>query len=151
MTGTRVLHAPHKGGAPALNSLLGGHEQMMFPPVAAPVLSHAKAGRLRALAVTSARPSPLLPDLPTVAASAVPGYEVETKVGIYVPVKTPRAVVTRLNGDLLAILNNPEVQARFAQAAMDVIGSTPEQAALTSRDEFAKIVRVVKDAGIRGK
>ena len=151
MAGINLLHVPHKGGGPALNSLLGGHEQLMIPPVGAPVLSQMKAGRVRALAVTSAAPSPLLPDLPTVAASGLTGYEADTKVGIYVPAQTPAAIINRLNREIVAILSSTEIKARFALAGMDVIGSTPEQAASLSKAEFAKMAKVIADAGIRGE
>ncbi len=151
MAGINLLHVPHKSGGPALNSLLGGHEQLMIPPAGASVMSHVKSGRVRALALTSAQPSPLWPDMPIVAAMGVPGYEADTKIGIYVPARTSAAVVARLNREIVAIITAADARTRYAQAAMDVIASTSEQALSISRSEFAKMAKVVKDSGIRGE
>ena len=151
MAGIKLLHVPHKSGGPALNSLLGGHEHMMIPPAGASVMSHVKTGRVRALALTSAQPSPLWPELPTVAASGVPGYEADTKIGIYLPARTPVAIVERLHKEIVAIVTSAEAKVRYEQAAMDVVASMPDQARQISQAEFNKMARVVKEAGIRGE
>lgn len=151
MAGVNIVHVPYKGGGPAINSLLGGHEQMMFPPVAAAIVSHVKAGRLRALAVTSAQPSALLPGLPTLASSGLPGYEAESKVGVFVPAKTPRALVSRLNQEIVSVLNRPETRERFFNSGMEVWGSSADEAASTSKAELAKLRKLVREIGIRGE
>jgi tripartite-type tricarboxylate transporter receptor subunit TctC len=110
---------------------------------------HVKAGKLRALAVTSAQPSPLLPGLPTVAASGLPGYEAILPFGMFAPAKTPMTVIDQLNKEVVQALNRPEVRERLAGAGTEAVGSSPEQLAATMKSEISKWGKLIKDAGIR--
>ena len=112
-------------------------------------MSQVKAGRLRALAVTSAQPSVLAPGLPTVTASGLPGYESSAMQSVFAPAKTPAAIITRLNQEIVRFLSTTETKERLINASVEAIGSTPEQLAATVKSETAKWAKVIKDAGIR--
>ena len=145
-TGTRVLHVPYKGGAPALNDLVGGQIQAMFEtsPTALPFV---KENKLRALAITSAKRSPLLPNLPTVAEAGVPGYESVTWIGMVAPAGTPKTVVDRLNADLNKALA-ADMGKQFAEISLDPIGGTPQAMADVIRSDSAMYGQIIKAAGI---
>ena len=143
-----LLRVPYKGNGPALNDLMGGRLQLMFA-TAGSVSPHVKAGRLRAIAVTSAEPSALAPGLPTVAASGLPGYESISIYGVFAPARTPDAIVTRLNQAIVGALNTPEVRERFFNSGVETVGSTPAQFAATIRADVARMRKVIVDAGIR--
>ena len=119
----------------------------MFPnmPTAAP---HLKSGRMKALAVTSAQPSALLPGVPTVAAT-VPGYEATSIDGLYAPAKTPASVIARLNQEVARAVNKPEVKERFFNAGIEIVGSTPEQLERAVKDEIALWGKVIREAGLK--
>lgn len=148
MTGVNIVRVTYKGGGPALNALLGGEVQLMFATSsgAAPQVA---AGRLRALAVTSARPSALFPELPTVAASGLPGYDAASIMGVFAPAKTPTALVNQLNREIVRLLNKPELKERYIRAGAEVFASTPEQLAATMKSDMAIMGKVIKAAGIR--
>jgi tripartite-type tricarboxylate transporter receptor subunit TctC len=148
MAGVKMTHVPYKGSASALNDLLGGRVPVMFPN-AASVMTHVKAGRLRALAVTSRTRSALLPDLPPVAASGLPGYESVVTFALFVPAKTPQAVISRLHAAVATLLAKDEVRGRFANVAAEPSGDGPRALAQTITDETQKLGRVIRDAGIR--
>jgi tripartite-type tricarboxylate transporter receptor subunit TctC len=148
MTGVRIVRVPYKGVGPALIALIAGHVQLMFPS-AGSIAPHVKAGRLRALAVTSSRPSALTPGLPTVAASGLPGYESVAMFGILAPARTPAPLVSRLQREVAKALASPEVKARFFEAGVEPVGSSPEEYAATIRSEMDKWGKVIRDAGIR--
>jgi len=150
MAGVNIVRISYRGAGPALNDLLGGQVQLMFSP-ASPAMPHVKSGRLRALAVTSLQPSALLPGVPTVASSGVPGYESSTIVGILAPAKTPDAIINRLNQAIVRSLNTPDVKQKSLNAGMEVVGSTPEQFAATMKSEMARLGKVIKDTGIRAE
>jgi tripartite-type tricarboxylate transporter receptor subunit TctC len=114
------------------------------------VVPHAKSGRLKLLAVTSAQVSPLFPDLPTVTATGLPGYELISPFGIFAPARTPDAIVSRLNEEILRVLRRPESKNLLGNAGIEVIGSSPEHLAKIVKSEVAKWGKVIKDAGIRG-
>ena len=145
-TGARVLHVPYKGGAPALNDLLGGQIQSMFEtsPTALP---YVKENKLRTLAITSAKRSPLLPNLPTVAEAGVPGYESVTWIGMVAPAGTPKAVVDRLNADLNKALA-ADMGKQLAEISLDPIGGTPQAMADVIRSDSTMYGQIIKDAGI---
>ena len=145
-TGAAFLHVPYKGGAPALNDLMGGQINAMFEtsPTALP---YVKSEKLRALAITTAKRSPLLPDLPTVAEAGVPGYESVTWIGLVAPAGTPKAIVDRLNADLNKGLA-AEMGKQFAEISLDPIGGTPEAMADTIKDDAAMYGKIIKAAGI---
>jgi tripartite-type tricarboxylate transporter receptor subunit TctC len=147
MTGANVVRINYKAAASALTDLAAGQVQFMFgvPGSVAPFL---QTGRLRALAVTSAKPTPLAPGLPTVAAS-LPGYESVSHLAIFAPAGTPAAIVSRLNRDIVRVLNQPEIKAKFLAAGIETLGTTPEALAAAVNDETARMGKVIKAAGIR--
>lgn len=148
LTGSNLLHVAYKGGGPALADVLGGQISMVF---ATPLESvpHIKPGRLRALAVTSPKRSPAMPDLPSIAETGVTGYEVTNWYGVLAPVATPRTIINRLNKGIVEVLRMPEMIERFKGDGVELIGSTPEEYKKLIHDEIAKWERVVKTAGIK--
>src|SRR6185436_6401236 len=120
-----MLRVPYKGNGPAMNALIAGEVQAMFP-TAGTAATHVKSGRIRALAITSAKPSALMPDLPTVAASGLPGFEFDSFIGAFAPAKTPPAIIDRLSKEMAAAVNRPEVKQRFAATGIETIGSSPQ-------------------------
>ena len=148
MAGVNIVHVPYKGNAPAMTALLSGEVQMTVADPAL-VVPLAKAGRLRALAVTSAEPSALLPHLPTVAASGLNGYEAIGMIGSFGPGKTPAAIIQRLHQEIARVLNRPEMKERFLSIQTEAVATTPEQFAATLKSELAKWSKVIKEAGIK--
>lgn len=148
MGGVNITRIPYKGGGPALNDLLGGQVKLMFP-VISPVRQHLQAGRLRGLAVTSAQPSELVPELPTVAASGLPGYESVSLQGLFAPAKTPAAVIARLNQEINRALATPELKQRFLASGVETVGGAPAVLGDTVKSEMARLGKVIRDAGIR--
>jgi tripartite-type tricarboxylate transporter receptor subunit TctC len=147
LAGIELTHVPYKGGAPALNALLAGEVHISF--TSSVVLPHAKAGRIKTLAVTGNKRTPLAPDIPTVAEAGVPGYEVTGWYGLAAPARTPAAVIERLNSTLNRAL--PELKDRYAALAMDVAGGTPSEFGAFLRSEREKWARVVKLAGLKAE
>lgn len=143
-----IMRIPYKGVGPALNDLMGGQIQLMFPN-AASVTPHVRNGRLRALAVSSKEPSPLAPGVPTVASSGVPGYESVSILGVFAPAKTPDAIVARLNREFVRFLSMPEAKERLFKAGVEAVGSSPQQLAETVRAEMARMGKLIKGLGIR--
>jgi tripartite-type tricarboxylate transporter receptor subunit TctC len=150
MAGLKLVHVPYKGTGPAITDLLGGHIPMMFTPIPT---AHAQAtsGLLRALAVTSAERSSLLPDLPTVAESGLPGYEAALRYGLVAPAGTPRTVIERLNKELRVALAAQDVRSRLAADGAEVLPSTPEQYAADIDREEATWSKVVSTLGLKGE
>jgi tripartite-type tricarboxylate transporter receptor subunit TctC len=114
-----------------------------------PVIPHIKSGRLRALAVTSAQPSALFPDLLTVAASGLPGYEYLQINAMLAPAKTPDAIIRRLNEEIVRVLNRDDVKEKFLSTGTEVVGSSPEQLAAALKSDIARLGKAIKDAGIK--
>ena len=144
--GTEILHVPYKGSSPAVADLIGGQVQIMYDTVAS-CLPHIKSGKLRALAVATAKRSSALPDVPTIAEAALPGFEVTTWFGALAPARTPPELVAKLNAEIVKILGMPDVRKRLLDAGAEPVGSTPgEMAAQIKREteEFGKIVRRAK-------
>jgi tripartite-type tricarboxylate transporter receptor subunit TctC len=133
-----------------LNDVIGGQLQLMFPnaPSAAP---HVKSGKLRGLAITSAERSPLFAELPTVAATGLPGYEAVSIYGVFAPAKTPVAIITRLNAEIGRVLGRAEVRERFAGIGVETVGGTPAEFAAIVQAETVKWGKVIRDAGIRAE
>ncbi len=150
MAGINIVRVPYKGTAQALNSLISGEVQMMISVVNA-AAPHVKSGRLRALAVTSAQPSPLAPGLPTVAGTGLPGYESVSTYGMFVPSKTPEAIVVRLNQEIVRVLTRADIREKFFNAGIEAVGTSPEELAAYVKSEMARMGRVIRDAGIRGE
>jgi tripartite-type tricarboxylate transporter receptor subunit TctC len=148
MAKVKITGVPYKGAAPAMNAVLGGHVEVMFN-TAITTLPHVKAGRLRALAVTTLKRVAGMPELPTVAESGVPGYENSSWTGVGVPSGTPATVVKRLNGELSAVLQMPDIQERHTAAGSIISGGTPEQFRDYLQSEHAKFGKLVKAAGIK--
>jgi len=148
LAGVDMLHIPHRGSGPALTSLVGGHVQLTFGSAGA-MAPHTRSGRLRALAVTSPRPSAMFPELPTVAASGVPGYEFEASYGILAPAKTPDAIISRLNQVLVKFLSTPEARAKFSSTGVEAVGGSPREFASAMKAEMNRMGKVIREAGIR--
>ena len=150
MAGVNIVRITYKGAAPALNDLIAGQVQLMFPTAGA-ATPPVKSGRVKALAVTSAEPSALAPGLPTVAASALPGYESISIYGIFAPAQTPRTIIHKLNEEIVRVLNRTDVKEKFFNIGMETIGGSPEQLAMTVKFEMARMGKVIKNAGIRNE
>jgi tripartite-type tricarboxylate transporter receptor subunit TctC len=148
MAGVNIVPVHYKGVPQTLTALLGGEVQVMFAG-AHTALPHVKSGKLRALAVTSAQPSSFFPELPTIAAAGLPGYEAGTVQGIFAPGKTPAPVIKRLNNDIVKVLNGTEVKDRLLKIGFEVVGNTPEQFTTYIKADMARMGKVIKDAGIR--
>jgi tripartite-type tricarboxylate transporter receptor subunit TctC len=148
LAGVDIVHVPYKGGAPALTDLLGGQIQMAFSSVPA-VLPHIKAGRLVALGVGSAKRSPALPNIPTIAEAGVPGYEYTTWYGIFAPAKTPRTLIARLNAEIVKAMETPDIKDRFTALGGDPDPETPEELRAYMANESAKWAKIIKAANIR--
>jgi tripartite-type tricarboxylate transporter receptor subunit TctC len=150
MAGLKLTHVPYKGTGPAITDLLGGHIPMMFTPIPT-AHAQAESGLLRALAVTSAQRSSLLPDLPTVAESGLPGYEAGLRYGLVAPAGTPRPVIERLNKELRAALAADDVRQRLAADGAETLPSTPEEYAADIDREEATWSKVVNALGLKGE
>jgi len=148
MAGLKMLHIPYKGSGAGIIDVIAGHVPVMTPSILTG-LPHAKAGRLRALGVTSAKRAGGAPDIPTIAEAGVPGYEAVQWFGILAPAGTPRAIVDRVHRDAVRVLQNPETKERLVADGADPVGSTPEQFAAFIRAETAKWANVVKAIGIQ--
>jgi len=148
MAGVNIAHIPYKGTGPALIDAMAGQVHMLFGNVLSS-LTHVKTGRLRALAVTTAKRSMVLPDLPTVSESGVPGYENSTWFGLLAPAGTPAAVLNKLNAELVKASQSPDIVDRLAPDGGEPVGSTPEQFGRHLALEIARWRKVVKDAGMK--
>ncbi len=149
MAGINMVRVPYKSGGTAVTELIGGQVQLYFVS-AGSVVPHLKSGRLRALAVTGPKPSAIFPELPTVAAS-LPGYELETIYGVFAPARTPEAIVTRLQQEIVRAINKPDIKEKFLNSAVEPIGSTPAALAALRKSEMTRMGKVIKEAGIRGE
>ena len=148
MADVNIVGIMYKGSSAALTDLISGEVQLTFNALP-PTIPHIKTGRLKGLAVTSAQPSALLPDFPTIAASGVPGYEAVSIIGILAPAKTPAAIVNLLNQNIVRTLKRTDVKEKFFNTGVQTVGSSPEQFALGIKYEMAKWAKVFKAAGIR--
>ena len=147
-TGTDSVHVPFKGGAPATQALLAGDTQFMFDNLAN-AMAQVKGGKLRALAVTTAKRSPLAPDLPTMAEAGLPGFDISTWFGLFAPAGTPKDIVAKWNADVTRILNSPDVRARFIADGAEPSPSSPEQFSQFIAAELTKYARIVKASGAK--
>ncbi len=148
MTGVEMLHIPYKGSAPAVADLVGGQVQLMFDNLPSSI-QQVKAGKLRAIAVTSARRSPALPDVPTIAESGLPGYEATSWFGMHAPAKTPKEIINKLYATVSRSLRSPEMIERLTSQGADPVGNSPEEFAVFVREEIAKWAKVVKASGAK--
>jgi tripartite-type tricarboxylate transporter receptor subunit TctC len=148
MAGINLVRIPYKGAGPAVNDLLSGQVQIMFPTTAS-ALPHIKSGRLKALGVTSLKPTVLAPGLPTVAESGLPGYESVVIYGLFAPAKTPPAIIERLNAELAPFLKSEATTERLLNSGVEPVGSSPGELAATMASEMSRLGKLIKDARIR--
>jgi tripartite-type tricarboxylate transporter receptor subunit TctC len=145
--GVDLLHVPYKGSGPAVTDTLAGTTQVMFPSLVA-ALPHVKSGKLRALAVTGSKRSPLFPDLPTIAEAGVAGFEITQWYGFFAPAKTPKDIVDKLNREIVAIMKEPDTAKKFADHGADVVTGSPEEFGRFVQAELAKWGKFIKEAKI---
>ncbi len=148
MAGVNIVRIAFKSSGPAVASLVSGEVNLMFA-TAGSVAPHVKSGRLKALAVTSAKPSALFPGLPTVSESGVPGYESSSPFGIFGPAKLPANIVNRLQQETARVLASPDIKERFLEAGVETFGTPPDQLAAMVKSEVIKLGKVIRDAGIK--
>lgn len=148
MAGIKLTHIPYKGSGMALVDLVAGNVHLVFSSIMSSV-SYVKSGRLRALAVTSAKRSPAMPDIPTISESGVPGYEATNWYAFLAPAGTPVAILSKLNAEIVNLLRMPDVASLLAAEGGEPIGSTPEQFTQHLITEIARNRKVIKDAGVR--
>jgi tripartite-type tricarboxylate transporter receptor subunit TctC len=148
MAGVNMTRISYKGTGPALNDVVAGQVKIMFATTTSS-WGHVKTGRLKALAISSAEPSPLAPGLPTIAASGVPGYKAEAIYAMWAPARTPRPILARLHEEVVKVLTTPENRERFLTSGAEVVASTPEVLAAEIKSEVARLEKIFKGAGIR--
>lgn len=148
MARVNLVHVPYKGGGPALVAVVGGEAQLIFGS-ALSTLVHVKAGRLRGLAITAAKRSAIIADLPTITEAGVAGYEMITWMGVLVPTRTPKEIVARLHAEIAKILQTTEVRQRFSGNGLEPVIGTPAEFAVLIKADIAKWAKVIKGAGIR--
>ena len=148
MTGTFMVHIPYKGAGPAMTDFLGGQVSLMFDnlPTAMP---HVRAGKLRAHAVSTAKRTALAPELPTMAESGLPGFELATWFAFFAPAATPREIVQKVSADMRRALGAPDTKERLTAIGVDIVASTPEELGQFHRAELAKWAKIVKDSGAK--
>ncbi|OLE20060.1 MAG: ABC transporter substrate-binding protein [Betaproteobacteria bacterium 13_1_20CM_3_63_8] len=146
--GVDMVHIPYKGGAPAMQALLAGDTQLMFDNLANSA-AQLKAGKLKALAVTTAKRSSLMPELPTLSETGLPGFDIYTWWGFMAPAGTPKEIVAKWNAEVTRILNSPEMRAFFAQQGAEPAPDSPEQFAALIRSEISKYAKIVKQSGAK--
>ena len=149
-TGTRITHVPYKGGGPAMIDLMGGQIHLIFA-TAASAVGAIKSGKINALAVTTLKRSPLVPDLPTIAETGLKGFEANNWYGIVVPARTPRAIIDRLNKDVSTALLTPSIKELLFKQGLDVAPESPEAFGAYIKSETVKWAKVVKAAGLKAE
>ncbi len=150
MTGVKWVHIPYKGTGPGVVELIAGHTSIMFPNLPS-AIGQARSGKLRALAVTGSRRSAATPDIPTVDESGLPGFEVTAWFGVSAPAKTPRAIIERLNGEMVRALKSPDLREKLLAAGAEPLGTTAEEYTAFVQNEIAKWGKVIRAAGIKGE
>ena len=150
MAGVDVVRVPYKGIASAMNALLAGEVQMMIGS-ASSLMAPAKAGKLRALATTGARPSALLPGVPTVAESGLPGYEFSQTLGVLAPAKTPQAVLNLLYREIVRIIEMPDLKQKLLNTGVETVGNSPQEFAAFIKADMRRLGKVIREAGIRAE
>jgi tripartite-type tricarboxylate transporter receptor subunit TctC len=148
MSGTNIVHVPHKASGEARTSVLGGHVQMMFDAITT-MASNAKEGKVKALATTGLKRSELTPDIPTVAEAGVPGYEATIWLGVMAPAKTPKAIVDKLNAEIVKIINRPDVKEAWAKQGAVPMTMTPAEFDAYLKKDIEKWANVVKISGLK--
>jgi tripartite-type tricarboxylate transporter receptor subunit TctC len=147
ITGTKILHVPYKGSGPLTTDLLGGQITMSFDTIT-PVLPHIKAGKLRALAVTTLNRSPALPDVPTLDEAGLKGFNIGTWFGVLAPAATPKDIQAKLNAEMVKVIQSADFKKRMAEIGAEPIGNSQEQMARQIKDETEKFAALVKEANL---
>jgi tripartite-type tricarboxylate transporter receptor subunit TctC len=147
LTGTEIMHIPYKGSGPLVTDLIGGQITMSFDTIT-PVLPHIKSGKLRPLAVTTAKRAAALPDVPTLDEAGVKGFDTGTWFGVLAPAATPKDIVARLNAEMVKAIQSPDFKQRMAEIGAEPIGNSSEQMAAQIRAETDKFAKLVKDAKV---
>jgi tripartite-type tricarboxylate transporter receptor subunit TctC len=150
MTGVKMVHVPYRGSTPAVTDLLAGQVQLMFSP-ASSVLQHVRAGKLKALAVTSLKRTAIAPDLPTLDESGLKGFDTSVWVGLVVPIRTPSEVVSKLNAAAHAALDSPEVERVYKAQGIDVVKTSPDEFGQYLRNEAARWAKVIVATGMKAE
>jgi len=148
LTGVKMVHVPYKGAAAGLNDLIAGRVQLSFDNIP-PAIPHVRGGKLRALAVTSARRSALLPEIPTMIEAGIAGFDVSAWFGLLAPAGTPREAIQRVQAETAKALQAGELRERLNQLGFDVVGGTPEAFAELIRGETLRWSRIIRDSGAR--
>jgi tripartite-type tricarboxylate transporter receptor subunit TctC len=147
--GVNIVQVNYKGVGGGFTDVIAGQVQVMFPTIGS-VMPHVRAGRLRAIAITSLEPSVLFTGLPTVA-TTLPGYEATAPLAVFAPPHTPAALVSRLNQEIVRVLNAPELKERFLNVGIETVGSTPDELAARIKSDMATLGKLIRDAGIRAE
>ena len=150
MAGIDIVHVPYKGGPPATMAVLGGEMSMHFSSVSA-LHTHIRSGKLKALGMTAARRSSLLPEVPTVAEAGLPGFEMLSWFGLLAPAGTPQAIISRLNAETIKALSTSDMKSAVAAQGSEVMSGSPEQFADYIKVEIARIGKIAKTAGIKAE
>jgi tripartite-type tricarboxylate transporter receptor subunit TctC len=150
MAGVKLVHVPYKGGGPAMGDLVGGQVHLIFA-TAASAIPHIKSGRIKGIAVTTAKRSSLLPELPTLSEAGLAGFDANNWYGLVVPAKTPRAIIDQLNAEVTKILNMPDVRTTLFNQGLDPAPGTPEQFGAYIKSERAKCAKVIKESGAKAE
>ena len=150
MTGVRIVRINYKGVGPAVSALLSGEVQLMYANLAS-ISHYLQSGRLRPLAITSAEPSPLYANLPTMAASGLPGFEAVVMTGVYAPLGTPAAIVNRLNQEIVRAINLPDIKEKFSNTGIETVGSSPQELTAAMQAEIARTASLLKAGGLRSE
>lgn len=148
LTGIKLVHVPFKGAGPAVIDLLGGRLNLMFENLPT-IQPHVRSGKLRMLAVGTKQRSALAPEFPTIAEEGVPGYDSATVFGVLAPAKTPSVIITRLNREMVKILQSTDGKAALAARGLEAVGSTPQEYRAQIKDEYTRYGRIAKAVGIR--
>lgn len=148
MTSTQIVHVPYKGSPQGISDLIGGQVQLMFDNLTS-ISPHVRSGKVRGIGVSSAKRSPIFPDIPTIAEAGVPGYETNAWGGLVVPVGTPKSIVTKLNSEVNKALRSTALKDRYAAIEADPVGGSPEEFTAFARQETAKWADVVKKSGAK--
>jgi tripartite-type tricarboxylate transporter receptor subunit TctC len=143
-----MLHVPYKGGAPAVSAVMSGEAQMTFNVITG-TLPHVRSGKLRAIAVSSAKRAEVAPEIPTVGESGIPRFEVIAWYNIFAPARTPRSIVNRLNAELNRMLLQPDVRERFRTLGVTPLSGTPDDLGNLLKFEIARYAKLIKETGIK--
>jgi tripartite-type tricarboxylate transporter receptor subunit TctC len=150
LAGVKLVHVPYKGGGPAMTDLVGGQVQLVFATTAS-AIPQIRAGRIKGIAVTTAKRSALMPELPTIAEAGLPGFDANNWYGIVVPARTPRAIIDQLNAEVTKVLSMPDVRATLFNQGLDPAAGTPEQFGAYIKSERIKWAKVIKASGAKAE